>query len=1640
MSIRGLMGKSGIGVVAASAAFGMLSRIAWAQVTTDGLLDQEAQAVLDLNASGLPDILDGRQGVNGVAFFRLDGIRAADIEGSFPDAGPDGFRDAGYSDIPTVCTDCLDDRQIVRSALNTGKLTIIYLADSDGVIGQCSGASSNPGDPCTKDADCPGGACTTDLAADDSLFYVGLDIYNGDRRDVGNPAGVEDVDFHHIDFVDTVPVGDICQDGVADFDSNGVPDFIAVPFDVDGDGEPMVATRWNVQPTQPCQPDDVAEVDLSGEQYRVYLYLCAPLPEELDTDPSAQLPANIGQLFLRVTDGSAIVAFGKSSNLVLPGGTSASDFFASYPADGDSVSTIAGDVEFLVRHADTLIHAQCGRGTFPPVNCTGNYALDRFQFARGGIRTMSDADADGSDEDWVTATWLAPLPEIEVGKFVRCEGDSEWHKSVEGFPGSTLEFKIEVENTGNVDLAVCLEDVLEELVPADVTPDPSSLRGELCRPADGPCVPINPASPPDGVNQTFFIPSPLGFLGAVADGTSCEPGESRNYLGVLRRVDVCTDAENPILGDKVVITFVATVDDAFDACATPLTDVDVTNDVTAIGDPDIPPGTSPLPPDGDEVSDSDQVTADLLCRDITFAKTARATNRNNQPLDPQGLPPFDQSQFPITVTYTYNTTNEGERDEVVAFTDPPLCKEVDDLVSAGWSISFGTCPICPSGWTTTIPPNQTRSTRCEVEFGLADGTGGPEALGAFLAYDDTRINVCVGGTDTGKRCTSDSDCPGATCEELPGAPDPRCYRNWGVAVVSRLGLPNECDRVDIYKHDETVCAGDFCVLDVIKEVKCDDDADFAQWICDSNSSNPGETCIDARDCEGGECVSSEPKQETFARNASDLGQVLNFRMVVKNIGPPPVPVVCLTDDLSCEPWLISGSFQARFIDASGVELPWPFATPTPADLETWFSTDRTRRCFEFDPPIPPDEGLQFTFDVRVPREHAILNMDPDCHNCLEVEGYLEAGTPEPPPLPDDDPCTQEDCAEINVLVPDIGCDKTVCAVDAAGVDHGCGSDLLLMTDDPAQPLAFPLTLTYTLSVENPVASSETPLKNVEICDLGLVTHANGTAPNEVYLGPCDLDPGTGCADLPGIPVGGSAVAGCTIIVPSYEAWTVFAGLGGVGDETCYDNLSEAAGVPDVSDDVCGEQQVEAECDAGVCIPPPCLCDVEVLKEACILPPPNGGGEGCTPGFWKNHLDAWPEGIQPTDDFDTIFGVEAFDPNVSLIDALNRGGGGIFALGRHATSALLNASSGAVDYAMTVAEVIAAVQATLSAGGDIEGTKDQLASFNEEGCPIGRGGRLDAQRTGTGRGTAGLQEPTECLPAIPCGTPTEVEFTYTVWNPTDCALLDVSVIDDLFGEIPSSPIDVLGPGERVVLTLRVTLSEETTNTVTVIAHVAGETCDATSTVTVPEDCNGGSCRMTGGGVDGTVPPHAWVEATNGNNYYTFGGQAGAPTGSQPQPWGEWTHRQHRGDDGKFTFHAGTASAPEGTEIDLIECHDPDNCNPARHAPFKQIDFEGVGSFKNITGDTPAAPFVRKGESLHWFHVHVEDLGEPGNYDPEAVPCPVGGHVGLPPPANCGCPDFYGIRIHATEDPGSNVIYEVSGYINGGNLQIHPAIGE
>ena len=137
--------------------------------------------------------------------------------------------------------------------------------------------------------------------------------------------------------------------------------------------------------------------------------------------------------------------------------------------------------------------------------------------------------------------------------------------------------------------------------------------------------------------------------------------------------------------------------------------------------------------------------------------------------------------------------------------------------------------------------------------------------------------------------------------------------------------------------------------------------------------------------------------------------------------------------------------------------------------------------------------------------------------------------------------------------------------------------------------------------------------------------------------------------------------------------------------------------------------------------------VTITTEECAPPPPPppppGGTEGCTPGYWKQsqHFGNWV-GYVPTganaSRYNTVFGVNLFSANTTLLAALGKGGGGAYRLGRHSSAALLNASNSSVDYGMTTAQVIAAVQAAV-ASGNYDAASDQFERFNERGCDLGR---------------------------------------------------------------------------------------------------------------------------------------------------------------------------------------------------------------------------------------------------------------------------------------------------------------------------------
>ena len=98
---------------------------------------------------------------------------------------------------------------------------------------------------------------------------------------------------------------------------------------------------------------------------------------------------------------------------------------------------------------------------------------------------------------------------------------------------------------------------------------------------------------------------------------------------------------------------------------------------------------------------------------------------------------------------------------------------------------------------------------------------------------------------------------------------------------------------------------------------------------------------------------------------------------------------------------------------------------------------------------------------------------------------------------------------------------------------------------------------------------------------------------------------------------------------------------------------------------------------------------------------------------------WTDPYYPTDLFSSVFSAAPAGIGcLSLLQGLELGGGGVNALTRHAIAAVLSAAHPDIDYPLTVAEIVAAVNAAYGGDADaIEDLKNDLDAFNNLGCSI-----------------------------------------------------------------------------------------------------------------------------------------------------------------------------------------------------------------------------------------------------------------------------------------------------------------------------------
>ena len=133
----------------------------------------------------------------------------------------------------------------------------------------------------------------------------------------------------------------------------------------------------------------------------------------------------------------------------------------------------------------------------------------------------------------------------------------------------------------------------------------------------------------------------------------------------------------------------------------------------------------------------------------------------------------------------------------------------------------------------------------------------------------------------------------------------------------------------------------------------------------------------------------------------------------------------------------------------------------------------------------------------------------------------------------------------------------------------------------------------------------------------------------------------------------------------------------------------------------------------------CTTDCELLVEC-----PQGGGQGCTPGYWKqpHHFDDWTDPYDPDDLFSDHFD-DAF-PGKTLLQVLSQpassspGPNSLNNLGRHTVAALLNAANPDVSYFFSEQDVIDMFNDVYPGSeSDYQDLKNIFSAENEAGCPL-----------------------------------------------------------------------------------------------------------------------------------------------------------------------------------------------------------------------------------------------------------------------------------------------------------------------------------
>ncbi len=438
------------------------------------------------------------------------------------------------------------------------------------------------------------------------------------------------------------------------------------------------------------------------------------------------------------------------------------------------------------------------------------------------------------------------------------------------------------------------------------------------------------------------------------------------------------------------------------------------------------------------------------------------------------------------------------------------------------------------------------------------------------------------------------------------------------------------------------------------------------------------------------------------------GSQIEFVITIENPGAVKLPRVRITDQLvpsdpNFDFPLIPGSIRATLDDKDVTACIAPKFAAALASGEPecyWFSGFGGQTpCLSENPWIAPGQKLTIRYRLQVPEDFDIFGQDVDLTNHVVVEGLTEVCVPSGSCEADAAFCSQEAVETVDVRPPRLECSKRVAA------DYGNDGSIDVPFTDAAMlaNVSFPLRLIYEYEVRN---TGDVNLAGVRVCDPLLVRSGADPSVDAIFqfcslcLGPCEGLNDT-CTAIGGMLVGAVATRRCELIIASQKKLEALFDLDHDGDPNCFTNTATAYG---------------NSITTGLCVPPR---ETQVISQECaatLCAPP--GFQGCTPGFWRNHPEDWPPPFSPGQDFDHVFSVDAFDPNKSLMQAVELGGGGLSALARHGVAALLNAAAPDVNYPIGVADVIELVRLAIQTGGSlIEQTKDLLEGYNEANCPL-----------------------------------------------------------------------------------------------------------------------------------------------------------------------------------------------------------------------------------------------------------------------------------------------------------------------------------